>query len=44
MQLQNFMHQIRRIILVAPLYVGRRVLLDAQGIVRVLEVFVQLPG
>ena len=40
------MHQIRRIISVAQLHVHvcRRVLLDVQGIVRVLEVFVQLLG
>ena len=38
------MHQIRRIITVAPLHVCRRVLLDARGIVRVLEVFAQLLG
>jgi len=41
----NLMHQIRRIITVAQLhvaYVCRRVLLDVRGIVRVLEVFVQL--
>ena len=36
------MHQIRRIITVAQLHVCRRVLLDVRGIVRVLEVFVQL--
>ena len=40
----NFMHQIRRIITVAPLHVCRRVLLDVRGIVRVFEVFVQLLG
>ena len=40
----NLMHQIRCIITVAPLHVCRRVLLDARGIVRVLEVFVQLLG
>ena len=38
------MHQIRRIITVAQLHVCRRVLLDVQGIARVLEAFVQLPG
>lgn len=38
------MHQIRRIITVAQLHVCRRVLLDVRGIVRVLEVFVQLLG
>ena len=38
------MHQMRRIITVAPLHVCRRVLLDVRGIVRVLEVFVQLLG
>ena len=38
------MHYIRRIITVAQLYVCRRVLLDVRGIVRVLEVFVQLLG
>ena len=38
------MHQIRRIITVAQLHVFRRVLLDVRGIVRVLEVFVQLLG
>ena len=32
------MHQIRRIITVAPLHVCRRVWLDVRGIVRVLEV------
>ena len=36
------MHQIHRIITVAHLHVFRRVLLDVRGIVRVLEVFVQL--
>ena len=36
------MHQIRRIITVAQQRVCRRVLLDVRGIVRVLEVFVQL--
>ena len=36
------MHQIRRIITVAPRHVCRRVLLDVRGIVRVFEVFVQL--
>ena len=41
----TLMHQIRRIITVAQLHVCRRVLLDIlQGIVRVLEVFVQLLG
>ena len=40
----KFMHQIRRIITVAQLHVCRRVLLDVRGIVRVLEVFVQLLG
>ena len=40
----KFMHQIRRIIMVAQLRVCRRVLLDVRGIVRVLEVFVQLLG
>ena len=40
----KFMHQIRHIITVAQLYVCRRVLLDVRGIVRVLEVFVQLLG
>ena len=40
----NLMHQIRRIITVAKLHVCRRVLLDVRGIVRVLEVFVQLLG
>ena len=38
------MHQICRIITVAQLHVSRRVLLDVRGIVRVLEVFVQLLG
>ena len=38
------MHQMRRIITVAPLNVCRRVLLDVRGIVRVFEVFVQLLG
>ena len=38
------MHQICRIITVAQLHVFRRVLLDVRGIVRVLEVFVQLLG
>ena len=38
------MHQIRRIITVTQLHVFRRVLLDVRGIVRVLEVFIQLPG
>ena len=36
------MHQICRIITVVQLHVFRRVLLDVRGIVRVLEVFVQL--
>ena len=36
------MHQIRRIIMVAQQHVFRRVLLDVRGILRVLEVFVQL--
>ena len=40
----KFMHQIRRIITVAQLHICRRVLLDVRGIVRVLEVFVQLLG
>ena len=40
----NLMHQIRRIITVAQLNVCRRVLLDVRGIIRVLEVFVQLLG
>ena len=40
----KFMHQIRRIITVAQLHVCRRILLDLQGIARVLEVFVQLLG
>ena len=40
----NLMHQIRHIITVAQLHVCRRVLLDVRGIVRVLEVFVQLLG
>ena len=39
----NLMHQIRGIITVAQLHVlCRLVLLDVRGIVRVLEVFVQL--
>ena len=38
------MHQILRIITVAQLHVFRRVLLDVRGIVRVLEVFVQMLG
>ena len=38
------MHQIRRIIRVAQLHVCRRFWLDVRGIVRVLEVFVQLGG
>ena len=37
------MHQMRRIIMVTQLHVCRRVLLDVRDIVRVLEVFVQLP-
>ena len=40
----KFMHQIRRIITVAQLHVCRRVLLDVRGIVRVLELSVQLLG
>ena len=42
----NLMHQIRHIITVAQLrlHVCRRVLLDVRGIVRVLEVSVQLLG
>ena len=40
----NLMHQIRRMITVAQLHACRRVLLDVRGIVRVLEVFVQLLG
>ena len=42
----NLMHQVglRRIITVAQLHICRRVLLDVRGIVRVLEVFVQLLG
>ena len=40
----TLMHQIRRIITVAQLHVCRRVLLDVRGIVRVLEVFVELLG
>ena len=41
----DLMHQKRRIITVAhQLHVCRRVLLDVRGIVRVLEVFVQLLG
>ena len=40
----KFMHQIRRVITVAQLHVCRRVLLDVRGIVRVLEVLVQLLG
>ena len=40
----NLMPQMRRIITVAQLHVCRRVLLDVRGIVRVLEVFVQLLG
>ena len=38
------MHQIRRIITVLQQHVCRRALLDVRGIVRVLEVFVQLLG
>ena len=38
----KFMHLKRRIITVAQLHVCRRVLRDVPGIVRVLEVFVQL--
>ena len=38
------MHQIRRIITVAQLHICRRVLLDVRGIVRVLEIFVQMLG
>ena len=38
------MLKIRRIITVAQLHVCRRVLVDVRGIVRVLEVFVQLLG
>ena len=37
-------NQIRRIITVAQLHVYRSVLLHVRGIVRVLEVFVQLIG
>ena len=40
----DLIHQIRRIITVALLHACRRVLLDACGIVRVLEEFVQLLG
>ena len=40
----NLMHQMRRIIIVAQLHVCRRVLLDVRGIVRLLEIFVQLLG
>ena len=40
----NALALIRRIITVVRLHVCRRVLLDARGIVRVLEVFVQLLG
>ena len=40
----KFMHQMRRLITAAQLHVYRRVLLDVRGIVRVLEVFVQLLG
>ena len=40
----NLMHTIRRIITVAQRHVCRRFLLDVRGIVRVLEVFVQLLG
>ena len=38
------MHKMHRLITVAQLNVCRRVLLDVRGIVRVLEVFVQLLG
>ena len=38
------MHEICQIITVAQLHICRRVLLDVRGIVRVLEVFVQLLG
>ena len=39
----NLMHQIRRIIMVAPLHVHvcQLVMLDVRGILRVFEVFVQ---
>ena len=40
----NLMHQMRRIITVAQLHVCRHVLLDVRGIVRILEVFVELLG
>ena len=40
----NLMYQIRRIITIAQLHGCRHVLLDVRGIVRVLEVFVQLLG
>ena len=40
----NLTHQVRRITTVAQLHVCRHVLLDVRGIVRVLEVFVQLLG
>ena len=40
----TLMHQMHRLITVAQLPVCRRVLLDVRGIVRVLEVFVQLLG
>ena len=40
----NLMHKIRRIITVAQLHVCRHVLLDVRGILRVLEVFIQLLG
>ena len=40
----NLMHQIRRIITEAQLHVCQRLLLDVRGIVRVVEVFVQLLG
>ena len=40
----NLMHQVLRIITVAQLHVCRCVLLYVRGIVRVLEVFVQLLG
>ena len=40
----SLMHKIHLLITVAQLNVCRRVLLDVRGIVRVLEVFVQLLG
>ena len=40
----SLMHQIRCIITVAQLHICPRVLLDVRGIVRLLEVFVQLLG